>query len=96
MEAIVVRREPRDGMAIIEELVQVRGVTDVEGWMLRDKVAIVVGLVRAEGGWGGWEVLHWLDKLCGMELLLLLAECQGMDLWLPKADCWEYELPLQI
>lgn len=53
MEATVVRREPRDGMAIIEELVQVRGVTDVEGWMLRDKVAIVVGLVRAEGGWGG-------------------------------------------
>ena len=34
-------------------MVQVRGVTDVEGWMLRDKVAIVVGLVRAEGGWGG-------------------------------------------
>ena len=44
----------------------------------------------------GWEVLHWLDKLCGTELLLLLAECQGVDLWLPKADCWEYELPLQI
>ena len=34
-------------------MVQVRGVTDVEGWMLRDKVAIVVGLVPAEGGWGG-------------------------------------------
>ena len=32
----------------------------------------------------GWEVLYWLDKLYGMELLLLLAECQGMDLWLQK------------
>ena len=40
-------------MTITGELVQVRRVTDVEGWVLRDKVAIVVGLVRAEGGWVG-------------------------------------------
>ena len=40
-----------DGVAIIGELVRVGGVTDVERWVLRDKVAIVVGLVLVEGEW---------------------------------------------
>ena len=39
-------------MAIIGELVQVGGVTDVKGCVLRDEVAIVVELVYAEGRWG--------------------------------------------
>ena len=51
--ATVVRRVPWDGVAIIGELLQVGGVTDVEGRVLREKVDIVVGLVLVEGGWGG-------------------------------------------
>ena len=44
-EASVVLREAWDGLAINGELVQVGGVTDAEGWVLRNEVAIVVGLV---------------------------------------------------
>ena len=63
-------------MAIIEEFVQVRGLTDVEGWVLRDKVWPLLWdwYVQREDG-AGWEVLLRLEKLCGMELLLLFAEC---------------------
>ena len=39
-------------MAIIGELVQVGGVTDVKGCVPRDKVAIVVELICVEGRWG--------------------------------------------